>query len=91
MANVFHELSFGICVKVAIRLGNDLVVYVPLPQVSEGLDQKAAGLAGSCHVSRCGPLQSNLSVANLYRAGKTVRRIDDLHRHLGGELSRFAA
>jgi hypothetical protein len=30
MANVFHQLGFGICVKATIELDNDPVVDVPL-------------------------------------------------------------
>jgi hypothetical protein len=30
MANVFHQLGFGICVKTAIELGNNPVVNVLL-------------------------------------------------------------
>ena len=69
MANIFHQLDLGINVKVTIELGNNLIIDVLLTKVPKGLNQKAAGFTGSCHIAwRCS-LQGNLPVADLHRAG----------------------
>ncbi len=69
MANIFHQMELGINVKLTIELDNNLIIDVLLTKVSKGLNQKAAGFTGSCHIAwRC-PLQDNLPVADLHCAG----------------------